>query len=332
MDLNILWFFLIATLFSGFFFLEGFDFGVGMLTITGKSDHDRRLILNSVGHVWDGNEVWLLTAGGAMFAAFPGWYATMFSGFYIALTLVLLSLIVRGVTFEFRSKYASSKWRGLWDKIIAVSNLLPPLLIWVAVANLAQGTPIDAHQNYVGTFFNLLSPYTLSVGLLGLFYSLYNGALYLTLKLDDPIKSDMKKKARLFGALLLVFGIVAAVYHIFVFKMGMIPLLILLVALVCEILAVGLTWLNKSTKLSFFLNMFGVVFLVFSVFAMLFPNVMVSSLDAAYNLTIYNVASGPYTLKVMSIVAVILIPIVLLYTGWTYWVFRGRLKTEDINH
>jgi len=332
MDLNSLWFFLIATLFSGFFFLEGFDFGVGMLSVTGKNDLERRLILNSVGHVWDGNEVWLLTAGGAMFAAFSGWYATMFSGFYIALTLVLLSLIIRGVTFAFRSKYASKTWRGLWDKLIFISNLLPPLLIWVAVANLVKGTPIDAQHNYVGSFFDLLSPYTLGVGLFGLCYSLYNGALYLTLKTEDPIKSAAEKRARVFGLLLLVFGVIAAVFHIFIFKMNLPSLIILLAALVCEILSVGRVWLKKSTKLSFFLNAAGVVLLVFSVFAMLYPNVMISSLDPANSLTIYNASSAPYTLKVMSFVALFLVPVVLLYQGWTYYVFRSRMTKKDAEY
>ena len=332
MDLNSLWFFLIATLFSGFFFLEGFDFGVGMLTITGKNDLERRLIMNSVGHVWDGNEVWLITAGGAMFAAFSGWYATMFSGFYIALTLVLLSLTVRGVTFVFRSKYASRKWRGLWDKIIFIVTLLPPLLIWIAVANLVKGTPIDANHNYVGSFFDLISPYTLSIGFFGLFYSLYSGALYLTLKTEDPVKAGVEKKAWIFGLLLLVFGVIAAGFHIFAFKMNAVSLIIMLIALVCEIFSVLRIWLKRSTKLSFFLNGAGVVLLVFSVFAMLYPNVMISSLNPAYNLTIYNASSATYTLKAMSIVALIMVPIVLLYQSWTYYTFRSRMKRKDAEY
>ena len=193
MDLNSLWFILITVLFTGFFLLEGFDYGVGtLLPFLAKDDTDRRLIINTIGPFWDGNEVWLLTAGGAIFAAFPHWYATMFSGFYLALVVMLLALIMRGVAFEFRSKDVRPGWRNFWDWMIFVGSVVPALLWGVALGNLLQGVPIDANKNFTGDFFTLLSPYTLLTGIYGLVLMTLHGAVFLSLKTNG----DMAVKAR----------------------------------------------------------------------------------------------------------------------------------------
>ncbi|MBC7325503.1 MAG: cytochrome d ubiquinol oxidase subunit II, partial [Moorella sp. (in: Bacteria)] len=196
MDLNILWFGLIAILFAGFFFLEGFDYGVGiLLPFLGRNDGERRAIINSIGPFWDGNEVWMLTAGGAMFAAFPHWYATLFSGFYLALFLILVALILRGVAFEFRSKDERPAWRNFWDWMLCLGSLLPALLWGVAMANLIRGVPIDSRMQYVGNFFDLLSPYTLAGGLVSLLVFTLQGALFLALKAGE----DLPERARQAG-------------------------------------------------------------------------------------------------------------------------------------
>ena len=196
MDLNTLWFILIAVLFIGFFFLEGFDYGVGiLLPFLSKDDKERRQIINAIGPHWDGNEVWLLTAGGAIFAAFPNWYATMFSGFYLALILMLLTLIGRAVAFEYRSKHHTYSWRNSWDWVIFIGSFTPALLWGVAIANLIRGVPIDAEMNYVGTFFTLLNPYGLLGGIAALLVFMLHGALFLSLKLTGPLLEKVRATA-----------------------------------------------------------------------------------------------------------------------------------------
>ena len=215
MTLNTLWFVLIGVLFTGFFFLEGFDYGVGiLLPFLGKNDEERRAIINTIGPFWDGNEVWLITAGGAMFAAFPNWYATMFSGFYLALVLMLLALIVRGVAFEFRSKDRSPRWRAWWDWLIFAGSLVPALLWGVALANIVRGVPIDANMQYVGGFWNLLNPYALVAGLVSLIVFTLHGAIFLTLRTTDQVLERAQRAAsRLWlPAVVLVFLLVGVSY------------------------------------------------------------------------------------------------------------------------
>jgi len=202
MELNILWFILVGVLFTGFFFLEGFDYGVGMLLpFIGKNDVERRIVINTIGPFWDGNEVWMITAGGALFAAFPHVYATMFSGFYMALFLMLVALILRGVAIEFRSKDESSKWRSTWDWMIFIGSTLPALLWGVAITNLIQGIPINSKMQYAGTFFDLLSPYTLVGGVAFLLVFLFHGALFLTLRVEGELIERSRKAAVKIGLL-----------------------------------------------------------------------------------------------------------------------------------
>lgn len=334
MDLNILWFALVTVLFTGFFVLEGFDFGVGiLLPFLGKTDRERRMIINTIGPFWDGNEVWIITAGGAIFAAFPHWYATMFSGFYIALLLLLLAIIVRAVAFEFRSKDKSPQWRSWWDWMLFTGSFVPALLWGVALGNILRGVPIDSGKMYVGGFFNLLNPFALICGLAFVAVFTLYGSLFLSLKLDVsmvPRTLAVAQKALPVAVVLLLAYLIGgyALVPAFAAK-GIVPGLIP-VAAILLVLAAG--WFMRQNQIgrAFAANLLAIVFTVLSIFVFIFPQVMPSSLDPAWSLTIYNASSSPYTLTVMSVVALIFVPIVLAYQGWSYWVFRERvtIKTE----
>jgi len=336
MDLNTLWFALIGVLFVGFFFLEGFDYGVGILhPFLGKSDTERRMIINTIGPVWDGNEVWMITAGGAMFAAFPHWYATLFSGFYLALVLMLLALIVRGVAFEFRSKMEEFGWRKTWDWVIFLGSFIPALLWGVALANLIRGVPIDENMTYVGGFFNLLNPYALIGGLASLAIFTLHGAAFLTLKLGGGMEDRARAYASKlwYPAVFFLFAFVVGTYWMTDVheRLGLNPGVVPAVAVVA-LVATRWTITNRRDGWSFILTAVSIVFATVTVFIALFPRVMVSSLNADWSLTIYNAASSPYTLKVMSIVAGLLVPVVLVYQGWTYWIFRQRITPDSHLH
>lgn len=333
MMLETLWFSLIAVLFVGFFFLEGFDFGVGMLArFLGKSDIERRVMINTIGPFWDGNEVWLITAGGAVFAAFPNWYASLFSGFYMALFLMLIALIGRGVAFEFRSKLTSSKWRNTWDWIIFFGSLLPPLLWGVALANLMRGVPIDANQNYVGTFWDLISVYSLSAGVAIVLLFLLHGALFLSLKTTGAIKERAEAFALRIGkwtSIVLLLFVVLSYFETDMFtRQGINPGSIPILA-GFALLSVHFFIKAGKTGWAFIMTGATIVLSTITVFMCLYPNVMISSLNPDWNLTIYNTASNAYTLKVMTIVALTFVPLVIAYQAWNYWVFRKRVTVED---
>jgi cytochrome bd ubiquinol oxidase subunit II len=338
MDLNTVWFILIAVLYIGYFALEGFDMGVGiLLPFIGKTDLKRRVMINAIGPHWDGNEVWLLTAGGATFAAFPNWYATLFSGFYLPLFLILLALIVRGVAFEFRGKDDDPRWKSLWDGCIFIGSAIPALLWGVAFTNFVRGVPIDQQMNYVGGFFNLLNPYALLGGVVSLLgFTLY-GAIFLSLKTQDEICETSQNIARrlwLPTLAALIAYVVASYFFTDILKQlgvnpGPIP-----IGAVLAMLGAGHFIANRKSGWAFILTLLSIVFAVISIFEVLFPRVLVSSLDPQYSLTIYNAASGPYTLKVMLIVTLIFLPFVLGYQVWAYWVFRKRVgqNTEELHY
>jgi cytochrome d ubiquinol oxidase subunit II len=333
MDLNTLWFILIAVLFTGFFFLEGFDYGVGiLLPFLGKDDKERRMIINTIGPFWDGNEVWLITAGGAMFAAFPHWYATLFSGFYLALVLILLTLIVRGVAFEFRSKDKNPRWRSTWDWLLFVGSLVPALLWGVAMANLLRGVPIDADMHYVGGFFNLLNPFALLCGLTSLLGFTFHGAIFLALKTGGEISDKARAVARLLWMPAAVVFFLAVVTGYFTTDMaarlGVVPIVIPVIGGLAILLA-GWFLNQKRTALAFVCTGVSILLATATLFVGLYPRVMVSSLDPSWSLTVYNASSSPYTLKVMSIVALIFVPIVLLYQAWSYYIFRKRIDRQS---
>lgn len=332
MDLNTLWFILIAVLYAGFFFLEGFDFGVGMLLpMISKKDVERRAIINTIGPHWDGNEVWLIVAGGATFAAFPHWYATLFSGFYVGMFLLLLALIVRGVALEFRSKIANPQWRFGWDWSIAVASFFASFLLGVVFTNLVRGVPIDAGMQYTGTFTTLLNPVSLLGGLVVVFLFIFHGANFLSLKLTEgPRMKAHNAAVRNFpAALIFAVGLFAALYFTgsAFSEKGALTLVLPLLAATALVLS-RVLGNEKKEGWAFILSSTAVVFTVAAIFIALFPNVMISSTDAAKNLTIYNASSSPYTLKIMSIIGAIMLPVVLAYQIWTYWVFRKRVKAD----
>jgi cytochrome d ubiquinol oxidase subunit II len=331
-DLNTLWFVLVAVLFIGFFILEGFDYGVGiLLPFLGKTDHERRRIINTIGPVWDGNEVWIITAGGAIFAAFPDWYATLFSGFYLALFLMLAALIVRGVAFEFRSKHDSPAWRSTWDLMIFIGSAIPALLWGVALGNLLRGVPIDADKQYVGGFFNLLNPYALVTGIASLTVFTTHGALFLHLKSEEPIKSRALAVVRVVGpvATLAVLAFIALSYALTdaFSRFGVNPGIVPVMTVMAMLMAGGFVARGR-VGWAFLMTCLGVALATATIFLALYPRVMVSSLDPNFSLTIYNASSTPYTLKIMSVVAAIFVPVVLVYQGWTYWVFRHRIGPD----
>ncbi len=333
--MNTIWFILIAVLWIGFFFLEGFDFGVGMLMpFLGKKDEDRRLILNTIGPHWDGNEVWLLTAGGATFAAFPQWYATLFSGFYLALFLLLIGLIIRGAAFEFRSKDFNPRWRLFWDWAIFTGSLLPSFLFGVAFANLARGLPIDGQMQFTGNLFTLLNPFGLLGGLTSIAVFLLHGSIFLGLKTNGEIKTRADKAAKTLWlpALLIAFllSIATFFYTDFFNHLGIYPVALPIAAMGALFLA---GWLVRRERggWAFVMTALNILLTLVTFFLILFPRVMISSIDPAFSLDIWNAASSPYTLKLMSIVAAIFVPIVLAYQGYTYWVFRKRLTSDKKN-
>jgi cytochrome d ubiquinol oxidase subunit II len=299
-----------------------------LLPFLGKKDEERRAIINTIGSVWDGNEVWLLTAGGVTFVAFPYWYATMFSGFYIALVLMLLALIARGVAFEFRSKDRWPAWRSSWDWAIFMGSFIPALLWGVALGNLLRGVPIDANMIYVGGFFNLLNPYAILGGLTTLTLFTLQGAIFLGLKTQGEIMKRAIAMTKTVGpiATIMIFLFVVAGYFMTdaFSRLGVNPGLIPLAA-GATLLSAGWFIHHNQIGWAFIMNCLTITLSTITIFMSLFPRVIVSSLNPEWSLTIYNAASSPYTLTVMSIVALIFVPIVLLYQGWTYWVFRQRI-------
>jgi len=332
MALNTLWFILIAVLYTGFFVLEGFDFGVGiLLPFLGKNDVQRRTIINSIGPHWDGNEVWLIVAAGATFAAFPNWYATFFSGFYLPLFLVLIGLIIRGVAFEFRSKGDNPKWRNLWDWCIFIGSLLPTILFPIAFANILRGVPIDANMQYVGGFFYLLNPYALLAALAVTMLFTLHGATFLSIKTTGEVEQKTKELVRWLWLLVVLLIVIFLVTSFIItdvrqrinFLMVIIPLIA-----IASILAAGYFLRKGQFGRVFIMSCLTVASLVFTIFTLLYPRVMVSSLNPEWSLTIQNAASSPYTLKLMTIITLIFLPVVLIYQGWSYWVFRKRVSTE----
>ena len=324
-----LWFIIITVLWTGFFVLEGFDFGVGMLhNAVGKDETERRAAINTIGPLWDGNEVWLIVAGAAMFAAFPGWYATMFSGFYLALVLLLASLIVRGVSFEYRGKRDAIRWRRTWDVLLTAGSLLAPLLIGVALGDLLHGLPINSSQNYTGSFWDLLQPYALLTGITLVLICLLHGATFLSLKTTGDMRERAGRLARrvapLTGAAVVAFVIWTHVTARSTFFLNPIELL----AVLAVIAAIWLVH-ERRDGFAFAATTVTMAACIVSIFTGLYPNVMVSSTSPAYNLTVHNTASGAYSLKVMTVVAVILLPVVLAYQTWTYYVFRRRVSRSD---
>ncbi len=330
MDLNTVWFALVAVLFMGFFFLEGFDYGVGILhPFVARTDEERRAVIHTIGPVWDGNEVWMITAGGAIFAAFPQWYATLFSGFYLALFLMLVALILRGVGFEFRQKVDQPGWRSFWDGMIFLGSLVPALLWGVAVANLVRGVPIGADMNYQGSFWTLLNPYGLLGGVAAIAVFTFHGANFLSLKLPEAMADRARAAARASAPVAVILAVLFVLggyaYGLFG-REGQLLAYLFAVLAALGLLAGWFFRVQGEDALAFWATGLGVLFATATVFAGLYPYVMPSTLNPEWGLTIHNASASPYTLRVMTYVALVFTPLVLLYQGWTYWVFRGRVE------
>ncbi|MEV5461795.1 cytochrome d ubiquinol oxidase subunit II [Streptomyces cellulosae] len=329
MELHDVWFVLIAVLWTGYFFLEGFDFGVGVLTrLLARDRAEKRVLINTIGPVWDGNEVWLLTAGGATFAAFPEWYATLFSGFYLPLLAILICLIVRGVAFEYRAKRPEENWQRNWETAIFWTSLVPAFLWGVAFGNIVRGVKLDADFEYVGTLGDLLNPYALLGGLVTLTLFTFHGTVFTALKTVGEIRERARKLALKVGLAAAVLALVFLLWTQVESGDGT-SLVASGVAVASLLAALGANQAGREGW-AFTLSGVTIVAAVAMLFLTLFPNVMPSTLDPAWSLTVTNASSSPYTLKIMTWLAVLATPLVLLYQGWTYWVFRKRIGTQHI--
>jgi len=338
MDLNTIWFLLVGVLIAGYAVLDGFDLGVGVLHLFARDDDERRVHLRSIGPVWDGNEVWLLTGGGALFAAFPVVYATVFSGFYLALMLVLFALIARAVALEFRGAVDGPRWRRAWDWAFGLGSLLPALLFGVAVGNVLRGVPITAEASWAGSFLGLLNPYALLVGLVSLTLFVMHGALWLRLKSSGDLGERMARWAgRAWAAFVLVYGAATAVTfvsapHLFAGVTRRPLFWVLLVVLVAALATVP--WATRrGRELQAFLASAALIVAMIGLCAVsLFPRIVPSSLGLDRSLTIYNAASTPRTLTVMLVIALVGMPLVIAYTAAIYWIFRGKVRATDAGY
>lgn len=333
MSLNELWFLLIAILFVGFFILEGFDFGVGTVArFLGKDEAEKKVYIGTIGPFWDANEVWLITAGGAMFAAFPHWYATLFSGFYIPFVFMLLALIVRGVAFQFRDERNSSKWKKLWDWGIFLGSVLPPVLWGVALTNFMTGMPIDGDKEMVGGFLQFLHPYALLGGVMFLLLCIVHGLQFITIRTEGELQERARKVGKFFAPMtlivLLAFIIIGFVTTD-IFTYHGTAWMILPLGAWAALLFASLLNIKRSDRWAFTLTSLTIGLLTASIFIGMFPRVMISTLGENFDLTILNAASGAYSLKVMSYFGLTILPFVLGYQGWSYYVFRKRLKKDD---
>ncbi len=329
MRLHDLWFVVIAVLWTGYFFLEGFDFGIGVLTkLLARDEKERRVLINTIGPVWDGNEVWLLTAAGSTFAAFPGWYATMFSGFYLPMLVILVSLIVRGVAFEYRAKRDDARWKRNWENAIFYASLLPAFLWGVVFADMVRGLPIDAGQDFTGGLPDLLSPYALLGGVLTLVLFTFHGAVFAALKTLGDVRLRARRTAAALGpvAVVAVAGFLGWTQVRGGDRASLATLLVAVLALVVALVCNGL----GREGWAFALSGVTVAAAVATLFLALFPDVLPSTSDPAWSLTVSNASSSPYTLKIMTWTAGVMTPLVIAYQAWTYWVFRKRIGTHHI--
>lgn len=335
MDLNLLWFILLGVLLAGYAILDGFDLGVGILHLAGRDEKERRLMINSIGPIWDGNEVWLVTFGGAMFAAFPNVYATVFSGFYVAFMLLLFALIFRAVSIEFRGKRDSAGWKKFWDYSFCAASTLATFLFGVAAGNALLGIPVNASGVYTGSFFDLIRPYPILIGLLTVSFAIMHGAIYLYLKTEQALQQLVHRWMwRGFG-LSLVFYMLATI-----FTLAEMPQAIrnfrehdwswlIVIATVLAFANIPRAIFLNRPFYAFLSSSFTILALVFLFSFTLFPNLVVSSTSPEYNLTIYNGASSQKTLAIMAVIAVIGMPFVLAYTSVIYWAFRGKVRITE---
>jgi cytochrome d ubiquinol oxidase subunit II len=339
MDLSVLWFVVVAVLFTGYFALEGFDFGVGMLLpVLGRDERNRRVLYNTIGPLWDGNEVWVLAAGGAMFAAFPFWYATLFSGFYLPLLLILVALIVRNLAFEYRHKRPEARWKARWDVAAILGSWVPAVLWGVAFANIVQGVPLGPlgdnpptayHLEYTGGLLELLNPYALLGGVVTASLFATHGAMFVALKTDGEIRHRARALAVRLGSGAAVVAVVFLVWT--VAADGFRPVPVVLAVLAAAALVAGLVAARAGREgRGLALTFATVVLAVATLFTVLFPDVLPSTTDPAFSLTVANATATDATLTVMTIAAAVFAPLVVGYQAWSYWVFRKRIAVHHI--
>ncbi|MEO9325245.1 cytochrome d ubiquinol oxidase subunit II [Nocardioides sp. C4-1] len=329
MELTTVWFAVIAFLWVGYFALEGFDFGVGMLMpVLARDDRERRVMINTIGPVWDGNEVWVLVAGGATFAAFPEWYASLFSGFYLPLLLILLALIVRGLAFEYRHQRPDASWQAWWDRAIIVGSFVPAVLWGVAFANLARGVPMDADHEVTASLLDLLNPFALLGGAVTLLLFLTHGAMFTALKTDGEIRHRARALAVRFG---IAAAVAAVAFLVWAQAITGTPVSAVVFAAAAVALLLAVAAASRGREGWAFAGTFVTIALaVAGLFVAMFPDVLPSTTDAAYSLTTTNAAATPYTLQIMTWVAAVFTPLVIGYQAWSYWVFRKRIAVHHI--
>lgn len=335
MDLNTMWFWLIGVLIIGYAILDGFDFGVGILSLFAKNERERRIHMNAIGPVWDGNEVWLLTGGGALFAAFPIVYATVFSGFYLALMLLLVALIFRAVSFEFRSKVESPLWRRTWDWAFGLGSLLPALLFGVAIGNILHGVPVDAAGTFTGTFFELLNPYSLGVGVLSVVLFTMHGAIYLATKTEGALRDRSVQWASNLWIPFVLLYVIQTLWSwigspfLFEHTMNNPVFYVFLVLLIGTIVYLPVVLKSGKYGRAFLVSSLLITAMLGQMALSLFPRLVPSSINLAYSLTIYNASSSPLTLQTMLIIALIGVPIVIAYSLFIHYVFRGKVEIGE---
>lgn len=338
MDLNTVWFILIGILLTGYAILDGFDLGVGSLHLLVKNDSDRRTLINSIGPVWDGNEVWLVTGGGALFAAFPDVYASVFSGFYTAFMLLLFVLIFRAVAIEFRSKQEAKWWRQMWDILFSISSIFIAFLAGVALGNIVTGVPIGSDKEFAGNFFGLIKPYTLLVGITTVALFMMHGAIYLVMKTEGEIQAEVKRWVNntiIFFVICYVSATMATlIYYPHMtqhFKSQ--PFLFILALLNMLAVANIPREIYHGREFRAFLSSCASIAALLALFAAgIFPNIVISTMNPEFSLTIYNAASSQKTLYTMLIIAVIGMPFVIGYTVTIYWIFRGKVKLDTLSY
>jgi cytochrome bd ubiquinol oxidase subunit II len=335
MDLNSIWFWLVGILIIGYAILDGFDFGVGILSLFGRDEKERRIHFNAIGPVWDGNEVWLVTGGGALFAAFPIVYATVFSGFYLAMMLLLVALIFRAVSFEFRNKMESSAWRRAWDWAFGIGSLLPAVLFGVAVGNILHGIPIDTDGNFHGTFLSLLNPYSIGVGLLTVVLFVMHGAVYLATKTDGALRDRCQTWATHLWMEYVMLYVVMTLWtwlaspFLFLNSLSQPAFYIFLVLLVGAIVYLPVPLKAGKFNRAFLISSLIIALMLGQMARSLYPRLVPSSIDLQYSLTIYNASSSPLTLQTMLVIALLGMPIVLAYSVFIHHVFRGKVEITE---
>ena len=324
------WFVLITILWTGFFVLEGFDMGVGMLhTVIGRDEAGKRAVINTIGPLWDGNEVWLIVAVAATFAAFPLWYATMFSGFYLIFVLLLAGLIVRGISFEYRGKSPHERWRGSWSRLLITGSVLVPLLLGITLGDLLHGLPIAANHEYTGSFWDLFQPYAVFTGIALLSICALHGATFMAMKTTDEVRDRAERFARMVSPItaLLVLAFIAWT-HVQAGR-GAFLNPVELIACIAVIAAASQAWSRQRAGWAFTATTITIGVAITAIFVDLYPRVMVSSTSPANSITVHNAAAPPYSLKVLTVVALVLLPVVLAYQVWTYYVFRKRVSVQQ---